>query len=74
MCVLYCQQGLALEWAVTSQVTARPASGISITVAYQNYAPSQTGHLIIFVFVLEIVIQFVFIFFVLCLCLFGFKP
>ena len=60
--MLYCQQGLALEWPVTSQVTARPASGISITTAYQNYAPSQTGHSMLSVFVLVFVFEFAFVF------------
>ena len=62
--MLYCQQGLALEWPVTSQVTARPASGISITTAYQNYAPSQTGHSMLSVFVLVFVFAFVLVVFV----------
>ena len=42
MCVVL-PAGAALEWRVTSQVTAAASAGISITTADQNYAPSQTG-------------------------------
>ena len=42
MCVVL-PAGGALEWRVTSQVTAAASAGISITTADQNYALSQTG-------------------------------